>query len=88
MSIFYMNAKNWESKDMNWLLRVLVENKIHEHKDNKIKHPFYDDELENMLEEDIHNISYPTKWHRRRKWMWKNINTMYFYATQAWLIMT
>ncbi len=46
MSIFYMNAKNWNSKDTNQLLRVLVENKIHEHKDNKINYPFYDDELE------------------------------------------
>jgi len=56
MSIFYMNAKNWDSKNTNQLLRVLVENKIHEHKDNKINYPFYDDELENMLEENIHNI--------------------------------
>jgi hypothetical protein len=56
MWIFYMNAKNWDSKDTNCLLKKLVENKIHEHKDNKINGPFYDDELENMLEEDIHNI--------------------------------
>jgi len=38
------------------LLKVLVENKIHEHKDNKINYPFYDDELENILKENIRNI--------------------------------
>ncbi len=44
-------------KDIDPLLKVSVENNIHvEHKDDKINHPLYDDELKNTLEEDIHNI--------------------------------
>ncbi len=44
-------------KDIDPLLKVSIENNILEqYKYDKINHPFYDDELKNTLEEDIHNI--------------------------------
>jgi hypothetical protein len=44
-------------KDIDPLLKVSIENNIHEqYKDDKINHALYDDEIKNTLEEDIHNI--------------------------------
>jgi hypothetical protein len=46
-----------KSKDIDPLLKVSIENNIHEqYKDDKIYHLLYCDELKNTLEEDIHNM--------------------------------
>jgi hypothetical protein len=47
-----------ESKVLDHLLKTSIEENINE--DNKyatLNHPLYDDELENTIEKDIHNIS-------------------------------
>ncbi len=47
-----------ESKVVDHLLRTPIDDNINEdNKDATLNHPLYDDELENTIEKDIHNIS-------------------------------